>query len=40
VIGHRSRSAELDRLIGYMKSRPGVWFATLEQIALAIKATH
>jgi peptidoglycan/xylan/chitin deacetylase (PgdA/CDA1 family) len=37
VIGHRSRAAQLDKLIGYMKTRPGVWFATLEQIALAIK---
>lgn len=34
VIGRRSRIAMLDRLIGYMKSRPGgVWFATHEQIA-------
>ncbi|MGH8221562.1 MAG: polysaccharide deacetylase family protein [Woeseiaceae bacterium] len=33
VIGHRYRARMLDRLIGYMKSRPGVWFATHEQIA-------
>ena len=33
VIGHRSRIAMLDRLIMYMQSRPGVWFATHEQIA-------
>jgi peptidoglycan/xylan/chitin deacetylase (PgdA/CDA1 family) len=38
VIGHRSRSAQLDKLIAYMKAKPGVWFATLEQIARAIKA--
>jgi peptidoglycan/xylan/chitin deacetylase (PgdA/CDA1 family) len=33
VIGHRARMAMLDRLVSYMKSRPGVWFATHEQIA-------
>ena len=33
VIGHRSRMAMLDRLITYMQGRPGVWFATHEQIA-------
>jgi peptidoglycan-N-acetylglucosamine deacetylase len=33
VIGHRSRAVHLDRLIQYMKSKPGVWFATAEQIA-------
>jgi peptidoglycan/xylan/chitin deacetylase (PgdA/CDA1 family) len=33
VIGHRARIAMLDRLVTYMKSRPGVWFATHEQIA-------
>jgi peptidoglycan/xylan/chitin deacetylase (PgdA/CDA1 family) len=38
VIGHRSRAAQLDKLIGYIKSRPGAWIATMEQIALAIKA--
>jgi hypothetical protein len=37
VIGHRSRAAELDQLIGYMKSKPGVWFATAEQIARAVE---
>jgi peptidoglycan/xylan/chitin deacetylase (PgdA/CDA1 family) len=36
VSGHRSRIAELDRLIAYMKGKPGVWFATLEQIATAV----
>ena len=33
VIGHRARMAMLDRLVTYMKSKPGVWFATCEQIA-------
>ena len=33
VIGHRYRMQMLDKLISYMKSKPGVWFATHEQIA-------
>lgn len=33
IVGHRARAAMLDRLVAYMKSRPGVWFATHEQIA-------
>jgi hypothetical protein len=33
VIGHRSRMRHLEDLMSYMKSRPGVWFATAEQIA-------
>jgi len=33
VIGHRSRLAMLERLIRHMRSRPGVWFATHEEIA-------
>jgi len=37
VIGHRSRVAALEKLIQYMKSRPGVWFATHEQIARYLK---
>jgi peptidoglycan-N-acetylglucosamine deacetylase len=37
VSGHRSRLAQLERLVTYMKSRPGVWFATLEQIANTVK---
>jgi peptidoglycan/xylan/chitin deacetylase (PgdA/CDA1 family) len=37
VIGHRSRAVHLDRLIQYMKSKPGVWFATAEQIAAYIR---
>jgi peptidoglycan/xylan/chitin deacetylase (PgdA/CDA1 family) len=39
VIGHRSRAMHLEKLITYMKSKPGVWFATLEQIANAVKAS-
>jgi len=37
VTGHRSRAAQLDQLIAYMKSKPGVWFATAEQIARAVQ---
>ena len=37
VIGHRSRVAMLERLVGYMRSRPGVWFATHEEIARFVK---
>jgi len=33
IIGHRSRIAMLERLIQYMRSRPGVWFATHEAVA-------
>jgi len=32
-IGHRARMSMLDTLVTYMKSKPGVWFATHEQIA-------
>ena len=37
VIGHRSRMAILEKLVVYMKSKPGVWFATGEQIARYVK---
>jgi len=33
VTGHRSRILVLDRLIEYIQSRNGVWFATQQQIA-------
>lgn len=33
VIGHRSRMSMLDRLVEYMKSLPGVWFGTHEEVA-------
>jgi peptidoglycan/xylan/chitin deacetylase (PgdA/CDA1 family) len=38
VTGHRSRIAGFDKLIRHMKSKPGVWFATEEQIAKYVKA--
>jgi len=38
LIGHRSRIVMLDRLITHMRSKPGVWFATHEQIANYVKA--
>ena len=38
ISGHRSRVAQLDRLLTYMQSKPGVWFATLEQMARAVQS--
>jgi peptidoglycan/xylan/chitin deacetylase (PgdA/CDA1 family) len=37
VSGHRAPLHHLDQLIAYMKSKPGVWFATAEQIATYVK---
>ncbi len=37
VIGHRSRIQMLEALIRYMRSFPGVWIATHEQIARYVK---
>jgi peptidoglycan/xylan/chitin deacetylase (PgdA/CDA1 family) len=37
ITGHRSRVAALETLILHMKSKPGVWFATHEQIAQYLK---
>jgi peptidoglycan/xylan/chitin deacetylase (PgdA/CDA1 family) len=37
VTGHRAPMEHLDRLIAYMKAKPGVWFATGEQIAKYVK---
>lgn len=37
VVGHRSRIVHLEKLVSYMKSKPGVWFATAEQIATHVK---
>jgi peptidoglycan/xylan/chitin deacetylase (PgdA/CDA1 family) len=37
VIGHRSRIALLDRLVRHMRAKPGVWFATHEQVARYVK---
>ena len=36
-IGHRSRMAMLERLVQHIKKKPGVWFATHEQIATHVK---
>ena len=33
IIGHRSRIRMLEKLIRYIRSHPGVWFATHEQVA-------
>ena len=38
ITGHRSRAAALDQLIAHMRSRPGVWFATHEEIARYFRA--
>jgi peptidoglycan/xylan/chitin deacetylase (PgdA/CDA1 family) len=41
VTGHRAPMQQLERFIVYMKSKPGVWFATGEQIASYVKtAAH
>jgi peptidoglycan/xylan/chitin deacetylase (PgdA/CDA1 family) len=37
IIGHRSRITRLDRLVAYMKAKPGVWFATHEEIVNYVK---
>jgi peptidoglycan/xylan/chitin deacetylase (PgdA/CDA1 family) len=37
VVGMRSRIIYLDQLIRYMKGKPGVWFATGEQIARYVR---
>ena len=37
VVGHRSRMVELEKFVAYMKGKPGVWFATGEQIAKYLK---
>jgi peptidoglycan/xylan/chitin deacetylase (PgdA/CDA1 family) len=37
VVGMRSRITYLDDLVHYMKLKPGVWFATGEQIAKYVK---
>jgi peptidoglycan/xylan/chitin deacetylase (PgdA/CDA1 family) len=37
VVGHRAPMKHLDRLIAYIKAKPGVWFATTEQIARYVK---
>jgi peptidoglycan/xylan/chitin deacetylase (PgdA/CDA1 family) len=37
VTGHRAPMHYLEQLIAYMKSKPGVWFATCEQVARYVK---
>lgn len=37
ITGHRSRIVQLDNLIAYMKSKPDVWFATLQDVAEYVK---
>ncbi len=37
VTGRRSRIVQLDRLIEYIRTKPGVWFATMEQVANYVK---
>ena len=38
ITGQRSRMKYLDELVRYMKSKPGVWFATAEAIATYVKS--
>ena len=38
--GHRAPMQHLDRFVAYMKSRPGVWFATGSQVATYLKEAH
>jgi peptidoglycan/xylan/chitin deacetylase (PgdA/CDA1 family) len=41
VTGHRAPMRHLDQLVAYMRSKPGVWFATGEQIArYVLSADH
>ena len=37
IVGRRSRMVHLEKFIAYIKSKPGVWFATAEQIANHVK---
>jgi peptidoglycan-N-acetylglucosamine deacetylase len=38
VSGHRSRLATVERLMAYIKTKPDVWWGTLEQVASIAKA--
>jgi peptidoglycan/xylan/chitin deacetylase (PgdA/CDA1 family) len=40
ISGYRSRVAEIDRLITYMKSKPGVWFASTREVAEYLKKSN
>jgi hypothetical protein len=35
--GHRAPMRHLEEFVTYMKSKPGVWFATCQQIAEYVK---
>jgi peptidoglycan-N-acetylglucosamine deacetylase len=35
--GHRAPMTHLDKFVAYMKSKPGVWFATASQVAQYVK---
>lgn len=37
ISGHRSTMGHFDKLIAYIRSKPGVWFATGQQIAAYVK---
>ncbi len=37
ISGHRSRIDQLEKLIAHMRAKPGVWFATGQQIADYVK---
>ena len=39
VVGHRAPIHYLDQLITYIQSKPGVWFATAEEIARYVKSS-
>ena len=38
--GHRAPMRHLNKFVAYMKSKPGVWFATGEQVATYLKNAH
>ena len=40
ISGHRSRVVMLEKFITYMRQRPGVWFATHEQVARYVKSAQ
>ena len=40
VTGHRAPMKYFDQLVAYMKAKPGVWFATCEQIARYVKTAE
>ena len=40
VTGHRAPMKYFDRFVAYMQSKPGVWFATCEQIARYVKSAE